>query len=152
MLAKKLLKEISLFSDIEDDELEKFVEICDERNYDNGEVVLEEGVEGDALYIVKEGQVEVTKVEGEVRSTLVTLEAGEHFGEMSLLESQPTSARVSADGRLSLLLIPREKFAKLLEQDINVAAKVYKALAFALSRRLRSTSADLATWKPGFDF
>ncbi len=148
----EILKGISLFEGLDESRLKKFSDVADEKEYQSGEVILDEGVEGDALYVVKEGQVEVSKQEDEVRSTLVTLEAGEHFGEMSLLEGQPTSAKVSADGRVVLLVIPREKFIEVLEGDEVIAAKVYKALAYALSRRLRSTSADLATWKPGFDF
>jgi len=148
----EMLKGISIFEDLNELQLNRFAEVAEEKEYKSGEVILDEGVEGDALYVVKEGQVEVSKQENEVRSTLVTLEAGEHFGEMSLLEGQPTSAKVSADGRVVLLVIPREKFLEVLESDDGIGAKVYKALAYALSRRLRSTSADLATWKPGFDF
>jgi len=147
-----ILKGISLFAGLDEAQVAKFAEITDEKKYNSGDIILEEGVEGNALYVIKQGQVEVTKSEGEVRSTLVTLEVGEHFGEMSLLEGQPTSARVSADGVVTLLLIPRKKFLSLLNEDVAIGHKVYRALAYALSKRLRSTSADLATWKPSFDF
>ena len=146
-----ILKDISLFAGLDEPQVARFAQITEEKKYKSGNIILEQGVEGDALYVVKEGQVEVSKSEGEVRSTLVTLEAGEHFGEMSLLEGQPTSARVSADGEVTLLIIPREKFLKLLNEDIAIGQKVYRSLAYVLSKRLRSTSADLATWKPSFD-
>jgi len=146
-----ILKDISLFAGLDEPQVVRFAQITEEKKCKSGDIILEQGVEGDALYVVKEGQVEVSKSEGEVRSTLVTLEVGEHFGEMSLLEGQPTSARVSADGDVTLLIIPREKFLKLLNEDIAIGQKVYRSLAYVLSKRLRSTSADLATWKPSFD-
>ena len=152
MTKEAVLKDISLFAALTKSQVAKFAKITKEKKYKSGDIILEQGVEGDALYVVKEGQVEVSKSEGEVRSTLVTLEVGEHFGEMSLLEGQPTSARVSADGDVTLLIIPREKFLKLLNENIAIGHKVYKSLAYALSKRLRSTSADLATWKPSFEF
>jgi len=151
-MSEVLLKGVSLFKELDDSQIARFSDITDEKQYESGDTILEEGVEGDALYVVKEGQVEVSKMEEEVKSTIVTLEAGEQFGEMSLLEGQPTSASVSADGKVILLIIPRRKFLELLDEDVNIAAKVYKAFAYSLSRRLRSTSADLATWKPSFDF
>jgi len=147
-----LLRQGSLFADLTDEEILRFAQISDKIELGSGDVIIEEGAEGDALYLIEEGQVVVTKSEGEVRSTLVTLEQGEQFGEMSLLEAAPTSARVSADGVVTLLKIPRLKFIELLDSDYKIAAKVYKALAHSLSHRLRTTSADLVTWKPGFDF
>jgi len=149
---KELLRNVGLFKDLDDSLLDKFAAITEEKNYESGETILDEGVEGDALYIIEEGQVEVTKTEDETASTIVTLEVNEHFGEMSLLEGLPTSARVSADGQVKLLVIPRLKFISLLDENEAIGAKVYRALAYALSHRLRSTSADLATWKPSFDF
>jgi CRP/FNR family cyclic AMP-dependent transcriptional regulator len=146
-----LLKEGMLFANLTDKELKRFAAISETSDLDSGAIIIEEGAEGDGIYIVEEGQVIVSKSEGEVRSTIVTLERGEQFGEMSLIESAPTSARVSADGAVKLIKIPRNKFMELLEKDYKIAAKVYKALAYSLSRRLRATSSDLVTWKPGFD-
>ena len=148
----ELLKQGSLFKELTDEELRQFAEIAETKELASDEIIIEEGSEGDALFIVEEGQVVVTKTEGDVRSTIVTLERGEQFGEMSLIEKALTSARVSADGAVTLLKIPRARFLELLEANDRIAAKIYKALAYSLSRRLRQTSADLVTWKPGFDF
>lgn len=148
----ELIKQGLLFRSLTDDEARLFADIAEKSEIESGKVIIEEGAEGNAIYIVEEGQVAVTKSEGDVRSTIVTLERGEHFGEMSILESAPTSARVSADGAVTLLKIPRSKFIEIIEKNDKVAAKVYKSIALALSHRLRHTSADLVTWKPGFEF
>ena len=147
----EVLKGVQLFSELSDDQLLKFSEIAEEKAYNSGEIILEQGIEGNALYVVKQGQVEIAKTDAGANSTIVTLESGEHFGEMSLLEGQPTSARVKADGEVKILVIPRNKFLSLLDGNVDIAAIVYKSLAFSLSRRLRTTSTDLATWKPSFE-
>lgn len=151
-MKEELLRGIVLFKELTDSHVRKFAELTGEKQYESGEIILEQGVSGDALYVVKEGQVIVSRIEESNEIAIVTLEAGEQFGEMSLIEGAPTSARVKADGKITLLMIPREKFLALLNEEDAIAARVYKALAYSLSRRLRSTSADLATWKPSFDF
>lgn len=152
MASIELFKQARLFGELTDEELKIFADTAQQVELESGATIIEEGKPGDAIYIVEEGQVVVTKTENEVKSVIVTLEKGEQFGEMSLIENAPTSASVSADGRVVLLKIPRDKFLGILEQNDKIAAKIYKALATSLSRRLRQTSADLMTWKPGFDF
>ena len=146
-----LMKQGTLFANLTDEELKGFADISESSELDSGAIIIEEGSEGDGIYIIEEGQVIVSKSEGDVRSTIVILERGEQFGEMSLIEGAPTSARVSADGAVKLIKIPRGRFMELLENNDKLAAKIFKALAYSLSRRLRATSTDLVTWKPAFD-
>jgi CRP/FNR family cyclic AMP-dependent transcriptional regulator len=143
-----LLKKVRMFEELSDEELERFRDISEERSYGKGEIIIEENTEGQALYIVKRGTVVVSKIDGALESELVKLFAGEHFGEMSLVEDARTSARVSAYNDLECLVIKREDFLKLLDSDVALAAKVYKAFTQTLCDRLRQTSTDLVTWKP----
>jgi len=146
----ELLRNIRLFKELEDEELERFMKIAKEEKYGAGSIIIEEGTEGRALYIVKSGTVVVSKIDGSLESELVKLFAGEHFGEMSLVEDTKTSARVSAYNDVSCLIIPREGFRELLESDYKLSAKVYKAFTQTLCDRLRQTSQDLVAWKPEF--
>jgi len=146
----ELIRNIRLFKELEDRELEKFLAIAEEKKFAKGAIIIEEGTEGKALYIVKNGTVEVTKIDGALESELGKLFAGEHFGEMSLVDDARTSARVKAYNDLVCLVIPRSEFQKLLESDDQIAAKVYKAFTRTLCDRLRQTSQDLVAWKPEF--
>ena len=78
--------------ELEDPELERFLQIAEEKKFAKGAVIIEENTEGQALFIIKNGTVEVTKVDGALESELGKLFAGEHFGEMSLVEEARTSA------------------------------------------------------------
>ncbi len=68
----------------------------DERTYDAGQVIFEEGDKGTEMYIVQEGRVLVSKRVGGEDLTLATLERGDFFGEMALLESMPRAATCRA--------------------------------------------------------
>ncbi len=136
--------------ELEDPELERFLQIAEEKKFAKGAVIIEENTEGKALFIIKNGTVEVTKVDGALESELGKLFAGEHFGEMSLVEDAKTSARVKAYNEVVCLVIPRSEFQKLIESDYKVAARVYKAFTQTLCDRLRQTSQDLVAWKPEF--
>ncbi len=148
----ELLKKVRIFRDLDSSELEKFRDITEERSFTKGSVILEENTEGQALFIIKRGTVAVSKIDGELETELIKLVAGEHFGEMSLLEDARTSARIKAYNDVECLAIPSEKFASLMQSDIPLAAKVYKAFTQTLSERLRQTSAELVTWKPEISF
>jgi len=68
------------------------------------------------------------------------------------VEDAKTSARVSAHNEVECLVISREDFQRLLDADVALAAKVYKAFTQTLCDRLRVTSSELMTWKPEINF
>jgi len=146
----ELIRNIRLFKELDEQELGKFLAIAQEKKFSKGAVIIEEGEEGKALYVVKNGTVSVFKRDGALESELVKLFAGEHFGEMSLVEDARTSAWVKAHNEVVCLVIPKSAFLQLMESDYQVAAKVYKAFAQTLCDRLRQTSTDLVAWKPEF--
>jgi CRP/FNR family cyclic AMP-dependent transcriptional regulator len=147
-----LLKKVRIFQGLSDEELAKFASITGEEHFPPKAVIIEEGTEGKALYIIKRGTVSVTKIDGEVETELVKLVAGEEFGEMSLVEDTTTSARVTAYNDVECLLICREPFMGLLDKDLALSNKIFRSFTKILSERLRNTSSELVTWKPDIEF
>lgn len=144
----ELLRKVRIFGGLNDEELGKFAAICTEASFPAKSVIIEEGTEGRALYIVKRGTVSVSKIDSELETEIVKLVVGEPFGEMSLIEDAKTSARVKAYNDVECIVINREQFLALLENEIAIAAKVYRNFTKILSERLRMTSAELVVWKP----
>ena len=96
------------------------------RRFDGHEVaagteIIPEGASGLGLFVVLAGEVEVTKRQPatdtapEVEVPLARLRAGEVFGEMSLINNQPTSASVRAARRSTILFLARDYFQRLIQ-------------------------------------
>lgn len=97
-----------------------------------------EGVAVDALFILVEGKLRV-HLERSGRQ-LNILEPGEIVGEISLLDSRPPLASVTAVEESVVLRIPRMRLNRKLEADHAFAARFYKALGVFLAQRLRHTT------------
>jgi signal transduction histidine kinase len=104
-----------------------------------GDLVIEEGAPGHALYIILAGELEVSKRDDGRALVLATRKAGEFLGEMSLIERSPrtASARATTDGEL--LEIDAAAFQTLIESNPGFGTTILKTMA----GRLRSTEASL---------
>jgi len=140
----ELLKKVKLFDGLSDDQLKIFAEKMTEEQFPPKAVIIEEGTEGSALYIVREGKVKITKTEGEVEMEIASLGAGEAFGDMSMIEGNVTSANVVSFNDVNCLAISRQFFRDIIGKHVEIAAVVQGNLNSILAERLRATSAQLA--------
>ena len=102
-------RQIFLLQDLEDGEIELVLARTRPREVAAGSVIIREGETGDSMYIMVEGEVEITKrltleldEDTPKERVMIRLKAedGVYFGEMSLLENDPRSATVTASDRL----------------------------------------------------
>lgn len=80
------------------------------RKFTAGQHVFVDGEKGDELFIVIEGEVEITKVLGGEERLLATLGEDTIFGEMAVFDSQPRSAGARSKGDLTTLVFNRDNF------------------------------------------
>lgn len=132
-----MLRETAFFKNLEPAELDAVTKCVVEQAYQPGEVVIQEGVPGDALYLVVNGRVKVEKESDGKRLGLAELGPGQAFGEMSLIDSFPTSATVTALEPAVLLAIGRLDLNVLLNWNPILAAKMWRSFTEMLSFRLR---------------
>jgi CRP-like cAMP-binding protein/di/tricarboxylate transporter len=99
------------------------------------EEVCRQGDPADGLYVVADGifGVYATGPDGVHETRIAELRPGDHFGEMALLNNEPRSATVRADGQGAVLQLERARFEELMRHEPEIAHGV----AAALSRRLR---------------
>ncbi|MGD0092538.1 MAG: DUF4388 domain-containing protein [Planctomycetota bacterium] len=108
--------------------------------YEDGQVILAQGVLGQHLYIVAEGAVDVARrSEGNEETVLVTLGRGDCFGEMSILTGELTSAAVRSHGNSAILAIRKDELEALLGRQPLLAREFSRLLA----ERLKATNASL---------
>ncbi|MCW5635845.1 MAG: SLC26A/SulP transporter family protein [Rubrivivax sp.] len=113
------------------------------RELRGGEVLFRQGDEAEALYVVTRGSVSAVVVQrGEVTRTqrFASLGPGTMFGEMALLDQAGRSADALADGDACLLVLSREHLERLLLEQPELAAKLYRNIAAHLGERLRAAS------------
>jgi CRP/FNR family transcriptional regulator, cyclic AMP receptor protein len=106
------------------------------RRVKRGTVLIREGVPIDTLYIVLEGELDVSV--GADRRRIARLLPGEVVGEMSFIDARPPSATVSAATDAVVFTIARATLQRELVQDAGFAARFYKAIATFLSDRVRA--------------
>ena len=139
----ELVQETFLFRELGFDETAKLAGAFQNRSYKAGEHLIEEGAIGDALYIIRSGEVSILKSDGKNERLIATLGKGELVGEMSLMETTLTSASVVAKSMVECLILDRKDLEKMMKQSPALALKVYRAFCHVLSDRLRRTSQEL---------
>ena len=106
-----------------------------------GEVIFRKGDPGDALYVILRGQVKIVlPSDGEEEALLGVLEAGDFFGELSLIDGQVRSASVFAAEETEALILHRDHFLELVRNSPEFALD----LLAALSQRLRQSDEVIA--------
>ena len=103
-----------------------------------GTVLIQEGKTVSSMFLVLDGKLVVSTAATGTKQ-IARLMCGEMVGEMSFVDSRPPSASVTALEPSSVLAIPRQTLTRKLEQDVQFAARFYRAVATFLSDRLRAT-------------
>lgn len=102
------------------------------------DVIFEEGSTGRELFVVLDGEVEIAKVSGTTRTTIVRLGKGEFFGEMAVIDGSVRSATaIAAAPNTKVMRINHARFVYLVSQQPAFALMVMDAL----SKRLRASNA-----------
>jgi len=112
----------------------------DEREFEDGDLIVAEGDTGTEMFVIQSGRVAVTKKADEGEIHLATLERGDFFGEMSLLESLPRSATVRAVGKTRLLAIHSGQLLMKIRRDPTFAFELLQRM----SSRIRALDEQLA--------
>jgi CRP-like cAMP-binding protein len=121
-------------------ELVRVMNITEVRYYKDGEQVIKEGAAGEELYILLDGKVRLHKEE----TFITSLQRGDHFGEMALVDRAPRSASATAEGGARLIIIRRKDFYDIIRNEAKLAVKLLWSFVQVLTVRLRKTTADLS--------
>ncbi len=94
-----------------------------------GTMLFNEGDRGEEMYIIQSGKVKISKKIRGVEKTLATLDKGEFFGEMAILNDKPRSASAETIEDSEMLVIDRKTFDTLLRSNVEIAIRFIKRLA-----------------------
>ncbi len=140
MDAKEALARSSIFSGLDRRSLEALARAATVRRFAAGQVVVKEGDEAVSFYVVGQGRLEAVKALGQKEERVVgTLNPGDFFGEMALLDGFPRATGVRAGSDSECLVLTRWDFLGEVRAHIQVAL----AILPVLSRRLRECEEQL---------
>ncbi|MFN7457569.1 MAG: Crp/Fnr family transcriptional regulator [Gemmatimonas sp.] len=136
------LSTVPLFRELDRAAVRGFAEYTRERKFSKGARIVAEGDPGDALFVVRSGEVKVVLAGEDGRDVILNvLNVGDHFGELALIDGRPRSAHVIATQASSLLTLSRADFRRQVEQSPQVAW----GLMVELSRRLRQADGTIGS-------
>lgn len=137
----KLLSRVPLFSELSPAELEQIGSVAVPRAFPKNVRVFHEGDHSDTCYIVRTGDLRVTREHSDGRAiALATLGPGDIFGELAMLDGGSRSASVETLTDAELLALPASDVRRVIAGHGDIAAK----LIVAITRRLRETNERLA--------
>jgi CRP/FNR family cyclic AMP-dependent transcriptional regulator len=152
-----VLRQADIFYELTNTQLELVASICEEKNYQTGDVVFEENTRGDELYVIANGEVEIQVNpaligggEAGAAQTIATLRRGQSFGEVALVDEGLRSASARcAQHDTHLVVIPRDKLMLLCDTYPQLGYRLMRNLAADLAMKIRNTDLQVReqlTW------
>jgi CRP/FNR family transcriptional regulator, cyclic AMP receptor protein len=131
-----LLRNIPLFESLEEEDLSALVSKLREERFEANQTVFQQGDEGDAMYVIVEGAIDIVAGAGKQRVTLASLFKQQYFGELSLLDGAPRSAMAVAARDTVLLALERDDFVDFIKRRPEAAL----AIMHEIGERIRATN------------
>jgi uncharacterized membrane protein len=131
-----LLRQIQLFESMENADLAALGVKLSSRSFGEGDVIFAQGEEGDSMYLIEEGAVDIVAGTGAQRVTVASLFNGQYFGELSLLDGAPRSAAAIAARPTLVLALERDDFVEFVKRRPEAALSIMHELG----ERMRATN------------
>lgn len=122
-----ILKKIPLFETLEEDLHKEIIRRIVLMYYPADYELFHEGDEGDALYLIKSGEVEIfhpPKEEGDLPTKVAELGENDFFGEMALVSDAPRNASAKTTSESEMFLLSKEDFKNLVNSNAHLAEQI----------------------------
>ena len=140
------LKKIELFNFLNDEQLSLISSLLKVYEFNDGDIIFEEGTMPDNLYLIFQGKTKIIKkiVDNETK-VLATLNNGEFLDELSIFDNEPRSASVMAygDDKIIIYSITREELIQLNYNHPDIMNVIMQNIIITLSKRMRKVNEQL---------
>jgi len=139
-----MIEAAQMFKDFSRQEIQTLSNYTRAYEVEKGNTVFREGEKGTFLCLLVDGRIDVMK-EGDERELkkITTIRPGKTMGEMSVIDEMPYSATAIAAEKVTLVLITKMNFDRLLEEQPVLGIKLFRQIARLISLRLRQTTGIL---------
>lgn len=143
----RLMRELEgtlILHDLTRGEMKRFALICEIREYDTGENLVEQDSIGHDLHILLEGTVDINlRVKDGSARTVNSIQKGDVLGEASIFTSLPRTASAVARSGCLVAAVPRERLFAYCDRNPKAGLKIFTFVIYSLLKRLGATSRDL---------
>jgi len=137
------LRRVKILGEMNDQQLGRFAQFMEVEQARQFHTIVKQGDPGDAMYLILEGELRVRQMIGGKETVLVTLMAGEFFGDISLFDHGPRSADVVANNPSVLLKVSATNFQRLTQEAPELATPFLVAVCKTLTARIRADNKRL---------
>ena len=142
MLSKERLKEVTLFRELSDGDIEVVGSVLKEAFYKQGSVVWEEDTPEQGLHIIDHGKVRVCRKTREGhKQVLAVLKENNFYGELSILDGRSHSASVEALEDTKVFILHKSSVDKMLQDNPQIAFSILRVMTIEICELLRQMNA-----------
>jgi len=123
------LEDSTLFTDLTPATLLQISEMMGIETAEPGDVIIKQGDEGDLFYLIDQGQVDIVKTIDGKDEVVAQLGAGQHFGEVALIEDKPRNATVVATESCRFFTIAKTVFEGVLKSSPSLDQELRQTMA-----------------------
>lgn len=123
---REVLGSSFMFSALDEKEMSVVVDAMSEVIAEVDETLIEQGDDGDFLFVIETGKLDCVKKTGDVSAVVKTCEAGDVFGELALLYNCPRAASVVAKEKCSLWKLDRDTFNSIVKDAAAKKRNLYE--------------------------
>ena len=116
-----------------------------------GSVIFSQGGEGDKMYVIERGSVEIRRTVDDWTHLLAVLTPGDFFGEMAIVSQRPRLATAVVKEDARLLVIEEATLSSMLRDRVEIAARIIKGLVARLEQANRKLEILLMYTEPRMD-
>jgi CRP-like cAMP-binding protein len=127
--ARTILRDEPLFECLSDAQIENMVKEARLNHFGRGERVIQEGAEGDSMFVLLRGDAQVSVSRNGSSIPVATLSAGDCFGEMSLLTGERRTATVRAESDCHVMEISKPVMAEVIRDSPDCLERLSELLA-----------------------
>ena len=144
---KKIVARVPLLRGLSVGQLHRIMQAGEIQKREAGAVLCKEGDQSTDMLILLSGQLVVRSKQVE----LSAVKSSDVIGEMSLITGLPRSATIEVVEDATLLVIHKERFDTLMQENTDLAARIYRNMLVSLCAKLRHTNVHLVASTLGVD-
>jgi CRP-like cAMP-binding protein len=138
------LRRVKILADLNDAQLDHLAQFMELQRVPQWSAVVKQGEQGDAMFLIMEGELRARVMVGTKETILATFGPGDFFGDMSLFDHGPRSADVIANVDSLIIKITSPAFDRLAKEAPALATPFLQATARTLSARIRADNKRLS--------